>query len=205
MNKPFEGPTEQNLNNILATTWSMLSRGAVEADHPFHVSVLGTLGRYGPSLRTVVLRQVAPAERRLFCYTDRRSAKVTELQTHPQASWLFYDPGPQVQLRLAGITRLHFDDELAEWAWGRVSLASRQNYLTLQSPGTPLAQPGADLPAALAGRALSLAESEAGRPHFAVIVCQVTFLDWLHLSRTGHRRAQFVWQGEALKAKWVTP
>ena len=205
MNNIPETSTERTLNEILLGTWAMLSQGVTEAEHPFHTSVLGTVGRYGSSLRTVVLREVIPSERRLSCYSDRRAEKVADLLTHPQASWLFYDPGQQIQLRLAGRATLHFTDELADRAWTRVGLTSRMNYLSLQRPGTPLANPGSGLPEAFDSRNLSPAESEAGRKHFAVIVCQVTFLDWLQLNPDGHRRAQFIWESDKLRSSWVTP
>jgi pyridoxamine 5'-phosphate oxidase len=205
MNNIPETSAEQTLSEILAEAWAMLSRSMTEAEHPFHTPVLGTIGRYGSSLRTVVLREVVPSERYLSCYSDRRAAKVADLLTHPQASWLFYDPGQQIQLRLGGRATLHFTDQLADRAWAKVGLNSRKNYLSLQRPGTPLANPGSGLPETFDSRNLSPVESEAGRKHFAVIVCQITFLDWLQLNPDGHRRAQFIWENDKLRSNWVTP
>ena len=46
---------------------------------------------------------------------------------------------------------------------------------------------------------------DAGRDAFAVGVCELSTLDWLHLAQAGHTRAQFEWTGADWTGRWVTP
>jgi hypothetical protein len=159
----------------------------------------------GCNLRTVVLRQVVEAERLLVYNTDRRSPKVQEIEGQPRVSWLFYHPEERVQLRLAGQAHLEQDEALLDKQWAALSLLNRRDYGTVDPPGSPLTSPGTGLPESLAGKTPTVAESEAGRKNFVVVVCRVDWLDWLLLGDEAHFRAQFSWQEDGLSATWVTP
>lgn len=193
------------LADVLALVWQTLEEGATQAEHAYHTPVLGTVSEYGPDLRTVILRQVVPAARQLICHSDARAGKIDELRRQPQTAWLFYDPQTQVQLRIWGSTSIHLDDALADEQWATQSLATRRIYLALR-PSNEI-QPHADpnLPSEFRDRLPTPVESEAGRPNFAALVCQVSRLDWLQLRREGHWRARFIWNEAGLQATWVTP
>ena len=53
----------ESLDGVLHEVWTMLKRGATDYNDPFHWPVLGTTGRDGCSLRTVILRQVMLPDR----------------------------------------------------------------------------------------------------------------------------------------------
>jgi hypothetical protein len=194
-----------SLEEALALSWQMLTRGATTAKDPFHTPVLGTVKPTGCSLRTVVLRRVIKEKRMLICHSDLRSEKIHEIEKNPRISWLFYHPQQKVQLRLAGQATLHTHDELANQQWAATTLMSRRCYCAPVGPGTFSAQSTSGLPEFLQDRSPTVAESEAGRKNFVVIACLVDFLDWLYLRARGHRRAQFSWLKDALTANWVTP
>ena len=79
------------------------------------------------------------------------------------------------------------------------------NYRTTKPPGTPLERPETGLPELITEKAASLADSQAGREHFAVICCRFDNMDWLKLGLTGHRRARFHWREGQLDGSWVVP
>ena len=81
-----------NLKADLAAMWSLLVRASDDPGDPFRTPALATIGNAGPSVRTVVLRDVIAGLGRLVCYSDRRSPKIADLRQNPRAEWLFYNP-----------------------------------------------------------------------------------------------------------------
>jgi len=196
---------EVTLEQVLAQSWAMLARGVQKPNDPFRTPVLGTTGPNGCNLRTVVLRRIIEAERILICHTDFRSSKIDDLRQQARVNWLFYHPQEKIQLRFDGQATLHTTDDLADEQWAASQLMSRRIYCTLDAPGIPLASPASGLPESLITRPPTLAESEAGRKNFAVIVCKVDFVDWLFLNSQGNWRAQFRWIDDRMTATWVVP
>ena len=178
-----------------AEAFRLLARGVADRRSPFRTPVLGTVSAAGaPSLRTVVLRGFEPAARRLLVHTDRRSAKAGELLATPRAALLFWDPGPQVQIRLEADATLHTDDALAAAEWARTPPGSRLAYGVAGEPGAVVPAPPP-----------SPADPNAGRAQFAVIALVFDRLEWLHLAREGHRRARFAWALQGVTENWLVP
>jgi hypothetical protein len=193
MNKP---PPPATLEDTLAQAFALLSRGVADRRHGFHTPVLATIGAGGaPEARVLVLRGFHAAGRRLRLHTDARAAKVAALEAEPRAALLFYDPGAQLQLRVAGHATLHRDDAVADDAWTGSREFSRMCYAIDPAPGTAVtAPPAAPL------------DSGAGRPHFCVVMLQIHRLESLHLAASGHRRAGFDWDATGvLAATWLVP
>lgn len=189
-------PAPATLEDTLAWAFALVARGVADRRHPFHTPVLATTGLDGtPQARTVVLRGLEPATRRLRLHTDARAGKVAELAAEPRATLLFYDPAAQLQLRLSGRATLHRDDALAEEAWAASRDFSRMCYAIEPAPGLPVATPPA-----------APLDSEAGRPHFCVVILHLDRLESLHLAASGHRRARFGWDAAgAPAATWLVP
>ncbi len=200
MNTPEPDVASATLENIPEFAWALLQTGVDVASNPFHTPAIATIGQHGPMQRTVVLRFVDPDERLLVCHTDRRSSKAREIIEQPKMSWHFYDRKLKLQLRLHGRGVLHTDDPLADACWERSAARSRVCYNTSTGPGTPVRRPPM-APGAIA----SEAEADDARSNFAAIACRVEFLDWLYLSREGHRRAVFELSRDKTSATWVTP
>lgn len=189
-----------DLHQIPAITWELLREGVESAKSPLHTPCLATIGEHGPSSRTVVLRHSDNEQRVIACHGDIRSAKISEAEVEPRASWLFYDRDRKLQLRLAGRLMIHSQDEIADKGWDQTTALGRACYNTSLGPGQPI--PG---PAGAPDRISDENEGRKARSHFAVIACQVGFIDWLLLSVHGHRRAQFHWRKGQWDAGWVSP
>ncbi|MEM9208060.1 MAG: pyridoxamine 5'-phosphate oxidase family protein [Pseudomonadota bacterium] len=200
MSNPDTDVATATLESIPALAWTLLQTGVDVASSPLHTPSIATVGALGPMQRTVVLRFVDPAERLLICHTDRRAAKAREIIDKPAMSWHFYDRKLKLQLRLHGRGVLHTDDPLADACWERSAARSRVCYNTAVGPGTPVKRPPL-APGAIA----SEAEAADARSNFAAIACRVVFMDWLYLSREGHRRAILDLSRESATASWVTP
>ena len=172
-----------------------LAHAADEAGSPLRLTSFASVSPDGtPQVRTLVLRHFAPETMTLRFYTDARSPKVADLETHPEVQVLMWDPDHKEQIRITGTAELHIGDELADQLWSTVPEYGRGDYLTRLPPGSPLNDPeehGQD-------------ETFGGR-NFTVICVKVSCIDWLKLSAQGHRRAQLRWVGDEVAGEWRTP
>ena len=183
-----------SLKPLLEYIWNALLQAEQGPLHPWHLPALVTTSQQGPDARTVVLRAVTRPGFELMAFSDRRAAKVAELERHPRAVWLFYDPQQRVQLRAYSEVRLHSGDAVSDTYWHRVPPASRRNYLTLEAPGTPVSSLHSEW-----------VQDSAGLDRFTVIVGRVYRLDWLWLAPHGHRRAGFTREGDRWHGSWLVP
>ncbi len=190
----------QELDEIEASIWSELENsvavrpraGHGETDvpaphHEWRVAVLATLDDGQADARSLVLREVDAAERRLVFYSDARSPKVRQIEQSPQGTLIFYSRELGWQLRMQ--VRLHVETTglavSSRWARLQTSAGAR-DYLSVAAPGRPLDAPLADL---------------GSRGHFAMIEAMAETVDWLELHPEGHRRAVMGAHG----SRWVQP
>jgi 3-hydroxyisobutyrate dehydrogenase len=192
-------------DEILNDVWAMLERGVTHSNDPFHWPVLGTTGKQGCSLRTVILRRFILPDRILVCHTDARAAKAGEIRLLRKVSWLFYHPEKKVQLRISGEAKLHRDDSFADNQWAATRITSRLNYAATRPPGTPVDKPSSGWPDFLLEKAPTLLESEKSRKNFMAISCRIESMDWLMLGALGHRRVLFEWDEDRPHATWLIP
>ena len=195
----------KTLEDVLKGSWAMLKQGVEDFNDPFHWPVLGTIGKDGSQMRTVILRQFILPDRVLVCHADARSSKIQEISDSAQVSWLFYHPERKVQLRVSGRATLHRNDRLADNQWKSTKITSRFNYATTQPPGTPIDKPSSGLSDLFHNKVPTLLESEKYRKNFIAIACQIEHLDWLILKTLGNRRARFEWGKDGLNASWLVP
>jgi hypothetical protein len=193
------------LEQVLASTWAMLKKGVTRSTDPFHRPVLATGESDGCGLRTVILRHVDPTGRTLVCYADDRSAKISEIEQSGNAGWLFYHPRKMIQVRIHGAASIHTADATADHWWLRVKGFTRLSFCAEKPPGTSLSQPSSGISQRLLKDLPNLMTGNAGREHFAVIVGQVEYLDWLQLRPSGNVRARFQWTSDCLDASWIVP
>ena len=192
-------------DGILSEVWTMLQRGATHFTDPFHYPVLGTTGKSGCSLRTVIFRQLILPDRILVCHTDSRAPKAQEICNTDQVSWLFYHPKKRIQLRISGKTTLHTADQFADDQWAATNITSRINYCATHPPSAPVDKPTSGLPDFLLNKIPTLLESEKARKNFMAIACRIDSIDWLILRALGHRRARFDWDENRMNARWLIP
>jgi hypothetical protein len=190
----------QELDEIETSIWSELERcvasrprpepgetDAGEPPHEWRVAVLATVDDGQADARSLVLREVDAAERRLVFYTDARSPKVRQIEQSPQGTLIFYSRELGWQLRMQ--VRLHVQTAglavASRWARLQTSAGAR-DYLSVAAPGRPLDAPLSEL---------------GVRGHFAIIEAMAETVDWLELHPEGHRRA--VLGGH--ESRWMQP
>lgn len=180
---------------ILSDVWARLEAGRARADHAFRTAALATADALGrPDVRTIVLRHVDAAARRIDFQTDRRSPKFDTLHKNASAAWLFYDRGVQLQLRIATTAIPHTHDDIADAAWAAMPEAARRPYCGGDLPSEPIAGPDAAMPTV-----------GDGRVNFAVVRCMMESIEWLHLEAGVWRRMRFTWPNGEIRWQWLAP
>ena len=192
-------PRSQELDEIEASIWSELEKcvatrprsepgeDANEPPHEWRVAVLATVDEGQADARSLVLREVDAAERRLIFYTDARSPKVRQIEQSPQGTLIFYSRELGWQLRMQVRLNIETDGLAVSSRWAKLQTsAGARDYLSVAAPGRPLDAPLADL---------------GVRGHFAMIEAMAETVDWLELHPRGHRRA--VLGGRS--SHWVQP
>jgi len=178
----------QELDEIEASIWSELERcvtarprsepgeaGAGDPHHEWRVAVLATVDDGQADARSLVLREVDAAERRLIFYTDARSPKVRQIEKSPQGTLIFYSRELGWQLRMQVRLAVATDGLAVSSRWAKLQTsAGARDYQSVAAPGRPLDAPLSEL---------------GVRGHFAMIEAMAETVDWLELHPEGHRRA----------------
>lgn len=196
---------EFNLDQILKDCWESLTHGAQSPKYPFHFPVISTLNKNFPESRVVVLREVIPKEDALIFYSDVRSPKIHQIKDNAHVSWLFYDPTSRIQIRIKSEAELYFNDEISLKAWENSRLESRRAYLSQPAPSSIVPIPTDGLPKDLSIENLTEENLKIGYQNFIVVKTKVLEMDWLCLSREGHRRAKFKKELGGYKMEWMLP
>ncbi|NWG76466.1 MAG: pyridoxamine 5'-phosphate oxidase family protein [Rubrivivax sp.] len=170
---------------IERSCWQELENAAAQRGHPWRTMALATTDGEAGHARMVILREVDAAQQRLIVYTDARSAKASQIATHPLGTLLAWSAELGWQLRLRCRFALDSGGLAASSRWARLKLTpAAQDYLSPLAPGSVLTP--YDSP-------------RAPREHFALVVASVEAIDWLELHADGHRRAAF----DARGARWL--
>lgn len=179
----------------LASIWRALADATRSPDSAFRTPTFATVGALGaPQARTIVIRSVDAATRRLSIYTDQRSPKVFELSCSSKAALSFWDAGLQVQLRVSGECARVTDDAAVLQAWAQVPQSNRANYRTTLAPGMMVES----------FDAIDHVEGDDSA-NFALLRFTATAFDWLWLDRAGHKRAQFDLATTPATRHWLVP
>lgn len=197
--------TFQSLLSIEADSWKRIEEGCTTHKHDFHTPVIATVSDGIPTLRTVVLRKVWTAERKLAFHTDVRSKKIKQLGVNDAIGWLFYSSKDRIQIKLNGSVSIENNSVTTKESWQKTSCSSRKCYLAEQAPGVVSPFFTSGLPPVFEQRDPTPDESEDGYKNFAVVITQVDSMEWLWLHHKGHRRARFDYTGSALQSQWLTP
>lgn len=188
---------DDSLNDILRHAWELLAQGVKEERPGVGAAVLATVGLNGrANARTVVVRRIDAARRALFVNTDIRSPKRDEIERDAHGTFVFYDPGRGIQLRIEVRLHVHYDNTLTRAAWDALSGEGKLNYQTAFPPGRPTSE-----------SKVAMVEAPASAyAHFCVIEAVAVHMDWLQVSVHPHRRAAFRWSADGtLQASWLYP
>jgi pyridoxamine 5'-phosphate oxidase len=185
----------ETAEGIRKRVWMELARAALDRHHEWRTPVLATLGLNGtPNARTVVLRKTDAAAYSLDFYTDNRSQKIAELTAQPQATLLFWSTRLNWQLRVRVTIATHTSGQQVDAVWAKVKQSrAAGDYLTVTAPG--------DQSSEIDTTTTRMYVDAKGPHHLAILNAQVDEIDWLELSRDGHRRARL----SAAAWQWLTP
>lgn len=186
-------------DDIRKRVWMELARAALDRHHAWRTPVLATLGLDGtPNARTVVLRHADAAAHMLDFYTDNRSPKVAELAAQPQGTLLFWSTRLNWQLRVRVSIAAHSEGSRIDAVWVKVKQSrAAGDYLTVRAPGDKLSTEEATP----INKDIDATIHTNRRHHMAILNARVGEIDWLELSRGGHRRARFC----SVHWEWLTP
>ena len=186
----------ESLEDVRADIDRRLDRAARDRRSPMHTPAVATADA---DARIMVLREWNAGTRTLRFHTDNRSDKARSIGKGAPVGVLFYDPAEKVQVRCRGIGRIE-SGAAADAPWAASPNFSRRCYLG-PGPGQPLNAPGSGLPPEWEGPEPDDAALVPARANFALLLVEVTAIDWYWLAHTGHRRAVFDDAG----ARWLTP
>lgn len=191
----------ENLDEIRADIFARLSEAASDRRSPIHMPVVGT---QDGDLRMMVLRAFDPDSSTLRFHTDARAPKCGVIGDGSPVSVLGFDPEDHVQLRLRGSGRIEQAGAVADAAWAESTNFARRCYLG-EGPGADSDAPTSGLPEEYEGIEPSDADLVPARANFAVLLVELSSLDWFCLAHTGHRRAHFSREGSSWNGRWLAP
>lgn len=183
--------TPSELNPSFETVIAPIIAASSDRESDLRCCQVATIGiDGGPRIRTLILRDTNIATRELVFYTDRRSPKTREIAANSRVSCHFYSATRQTQYRFYGDAELCTDG--TEWNahWCGLKPYAMRDYASDLAPGDTGTAHYLD----------ALAEQ-----NFALILYRFRALDWLNLSRQGHQRCAFTWQGDAFAQTHLVP
>ena len=194
-----------NLDKTYLKIWNLLEMGLAKRDSSFHLPVFINGNQNIIDGRIVVLRGISEIERKIWFHSDIRSKKVKIIKSNSQANLLFYDKSEKIQLRVSGVAKINYKNEVAEKSWKKTAHMSRQCYLGEFSPGSNASKPTSGLSQMIDDSKYSIEESEIGFKNFCVIETHIKSIEWLYLAAKGHRRAYFNLDKKEIEKKWLIP
>ena len=194
-----------DLDKIYLKIWDLLEKGLADRNSSFHIPVFITGNQDRSDGRIVVLRGIDKKEKKIWFHSDIRSNKIKILKSNCQASLLFYDKSEKIQLRIFGVVKINFKNEITKKSWKTTAHMSRQCYLGNKAPGTDVLEPTSGLSESVDNLKYTIEESEVGYENFCVIETFIKSIEWLYLAAKGHRRAYFSLKNNSLEKKWLIP
>ena len=194
-----------NIDKVYLKIWKLLNEGLQNRDAPFHIPVFICGNKNKSDGRIVVLRGVNKDKKKIWFHSDIRSNKVKFLKTNPESSLLFYDKFEKIQLRISGLAKINYQNEITKHSWKKTVHMSRQCYLGKKAPGSSSSSATSGLTEDIDNSKYTLEESEIGYKNFCVIETYIKSIEWLYLAAKGHRRAYFNLNKKQLEKKWLIP
>jgi 3-hydroxyisobutyrate dehydrogenase len=198
----------ETLEDVKTDIAQRLAEGAANRKSPMHSPVVASADA---DVRVMVLRAFDEEAWTLRFHTDARSPKAEAFggcdnDTGGPVGILLYDFAAKTQIRVRGVARVESKSALAQEAWEASTTFARRCYLAVDAPGAVSDSAISGLPEWAEGLQPSEEQVAPARENFAVLLVEITQIDWLYLANTGHRRAQFERDaGGDWTGKWVVP
>lgn len=187
-----------NLDEIYQHIWNSIRVGASPTRSPFTMWQLATLGLDGsPQIRSIVLRGADENARLLTFHTDRRSAKVKEIEADPRVSLISLDLENYAQLRVSGIAILSQDQNEMQRLWDEARPHTLILYQAPLAPATAIDNPEQGH--------VQQASEKSGFEHFALIQIKISKVEYLDITPGNHQRSLFTYVEGQWRAQWIAP
>ena len=185
-----------SLDSINSSIWENLVNASVKKNTPFNRPALATINKNKIKLRTMILRKVDKEKKKLIFYTDRRSAKVNDIEENSQVTIYFYDDKKKIQLICTGVSKLEYSSQNIIKIWKSMPSHSKINYMSSLKPGANLDDKINNI----------LVNQDEALFNFSIIYVKIKTIDWLYLSRGRNQRAFFKYvKKNSFNAKWLVP
>jgi len=177
-----------------------LSLAQHNTDHPWRLPVLITSNKG----RVVVLRGINTQEGFCYFYTDRRSAKLSQLaKSNGRASITFYQAKHHSQVRMEG-TILEGSGKEKSVHWNELRLNQKSSYATDLPPGAELTRPGNGLSKNWMNKTPSSTELTDAFKNFAVLKFKIETIELLLINR--RETCRCLWKSwNAEDYSWLVP
>jgi hypothetical protein len=116
------------------------------------------------------------------------------MQDNPNVGALFYDRKAKIQIRCNGDAVINNMDQYCKERWNKMSAQSQECYYQNISPGENIEHP-------------EIVENKRENKlseNFTVVTINISKIDWLYLSSTGHTRVKFL-KNNGFTGQWIAP
>ncbi len=169
-----------------------LTDGTSQNGHPFRYATLATVGVDSIArLRIVVIRNITDALDFTF-YTDKRSKKVTHIKENKKVSLLFFHPEKMLQVKIEGVAHIRADTGALNEIWENMSVEAKQDYTTVQPPGSNLKSP-------------EMVQYIPEGNFFCAIDIHPFKIECLKLGKPLHQKVRFSKEGNAWEGEFLVP
>ena len=183
-----------NTNEIYENIWKCLDKGVNDRFSDYHTFSLATSPENIAEIRTVVLRGYDRKNQSIIFHTNNLTNKIVEIQNNSSVGALFYDRKAKIQIRCNGNAIINNMDQYCEERWNKMSAQSKECYYQNISPGANIEYPE------IVKNKLENKLSE----NFTVVTINISKIDWLYLSSTGHTRVKFL-KNNGFIGQWIAP
>ena len=194
-----------SLDKIYEKIWELLIAGLKNRNSQFHIPVFICGNEKNVDGRIVVFRGLNEKEKKIWFHSDIRSNKIKLLKSNSKSCLIFYDKVEKIQLRIYGITKINYKNNLTKSSWKKTEHMSRQCYLGDMAPGSVSSIPTSGLTEDIDNSKYTIEESEKGYDNFCLVEIFIENIEWLYLAAKGHRRAYFSLKNNLLEKKWLIP
>lgn len=191
------------LSHIFSDSWNkLMNAGSGDESLTRNITVCNYAAGY-VNAYTVVLRESSADDYTLLFYTDIRSEKVKEIEQDNHLTIIIYDDARRLQLILKGTAVIHHQNKIAQLYWDDEGHRNRWSYMARPAPSTVVNEPVNGLEH-LNGKSFD-EDDNSGYENFAVVQIEISYLEWLQLSREGNSRARFIQQAAEWQGMWLVP
>jgi pyridoxamine 5'-phosphate oxidase len=183
-----------NVDEIYGNIWKCLNKGVNDRFSDYHTFSLATSSKNIAEIRTVVFRGYDREKQSIIFHTNNLTNKINEIQDNPNVGALFYDRKAKIQIRCNGDAVINNMDQYCKERWNKMSAQSQECYYQNISPGENIEHP-------------EIVENKRENKlseNFTVVTINISKIDWLYLSSTGHTRVKFL-KNNGFTGQWIAP